>query len=903
MVELTWHELMTEDLRAYEASPGTPQQGNFDEHDLGDYIINRTKLNFFARDFDYNGSQLHGYKMVVPDYYPLRDLNKFFQENKSAFYERLAREITELGPIKVTISFLQGFSMEREGGRVEMEHFFWNRQPIIISNHEQLREEGILERLVDSYKEEIARWQEMGSGWVEEGIKIAYLEVNKYEPIRGGSFIPTPSKLRNKQAIINVKNKDDECLRWACAAHGYCNINYFRTNPKTEVVPVIFHNLKGYDAHHIMSGIAEVQSDLKCIPNNMEKYVSFSLGKLRFIDSLGFLQSSLDALVGTNKPESFTIMASHEEDPTRRKLLLQKGHYPYKYMDAWSRFEETALPPKEAFYSELKREGISDEDYAHAQAVWQAFECKNLGDFHDKYLETDVLLLADVFENFRKTCLNNYKLDPAHYYTSPGLSWDALLKYTGINLELLTDVNKHLFVERGLRGGISMESRRYCKANNRHLSDYNPKEETSYIMYYDANNLYGWAMSQPLPVGKFEWCLVYPTLHQIRRWRANRKIGYILEVDLDYPEELHDEHNAYPLAPEKQVVPKEWMSPYQMALVGGQPEDKTTKLLLTLRNKTRYVLHYRALQQYLDLGMRLRKIHKILKFEQRAWMEPYISLNTELRKRATSDFEKNFFKLMNNSVFGKTMENLRNRIDVKLVRSHERDKLRQLIASPLFARATVFSNNLAGIQMHKSKIIFKRPIYTGMCILDLSKTLMYDFYYKHLKLKYGPRVSLLYTDTDSLLLEIKTEDVYRDMENLRDELYDTSDYPKDHPLHSQLNKKVIGKMKDECSGKPISEVVCLRSKMYSILLEGDKNIKKAKGTTKVVTKKEIKHQNYKEALFGLRTFKHGMNRLRSKGHQIFGEYLTKTTLSPFDSKRWIKEDGIHTLAYGHKDAH
>ena len=213
MVELTWHELMTEDLRAYEAAPGTPQQGNFDEHDLGDYIIERKKLDFFARDFDYNGSHLHGYKMVVPDYYPLRDLNKFFQENKSAFYERLTREITELGSIKVTMSFLEDFSMEREGGRVEMEHFFWNRQPIIISNLEQLREEGMLERFVDSYKEEIARWQEMGSGWVEEGIKIAYLEVNKYEPIRGGSFIPTPSNLRNKKAIINVKNKDDECLR------------------------------------------------------------------------------------------------------------------------------------------------------------------------------------------------------------------------------------------------------------------------------------------------------------------------------------------------------------------------------------------------------------------------------------------------------------------------------------------------------------------------------------------------------------------------------------------------------------------------------------------------------------------------------------------------------------------
>ena len=218
MVELTMQELMTEDLRAYEATPGTPQQGNFDEHDLGEYITERKKLDFYERGFDYNGGQLHGYKMVVPDYYPLRDLDTFFQENKPAFYRRLAREITELGPIKVTMSFLVHFFMDRAGRRDEMEHFFWNRQPIIISNLAQLREEGMLERLVDSYKEEIARWQEMGSGWVVEGIKLAYLEVNRYAPIRGGSYIPTPSKLRNKQAIINVKNKDDECIRWAIRA-------------------------------------------------------------------------------------------------------------------------------------------------------------------------------------------------------------------------------------------------------------------------------------------------------------------------------------------------------------------------------------------------------------------------------------------------------------------------------------------------------------------------------------------------------------------------------------------------------------------------------------------------------------------------------------------------------------
>ena len=194
-------------------------------------------------------------------------------------------------------------------------------------------------------------------------------------------------------------------------------------------------------------------------------------------------------------------------------------------------------------------------------------------------------------------------------------------------------------------------------------------------------------MSQPLPVGGFHWCRVFPTQAQIMKWR---QVGYILEVDLEYPKELHEEHNAYPLAPERGRVTKAEMSTYQRALLEGQGEDRTEKLLLTLKNKSRYVLHYRNLQLYLKQGMKLKKIHKILKFKQRAWMKPYFSLNTELRKQTTSDFKKNFFKLMNNSVFGKTMVNLRNRIDVRLVRPHEIDRTRKLISSPLFARATVF---------------------------------------------------------------------------------------------------------------------------------------------------------------------------------------------------------------------
>ena len=254
------------------------------------------------------------------------------------------------------------------------------------------------------------------------------------------------------------------------------------------------------------------------------------------------------------------------------------------------------------------------------------------------------------------------------------------------------------------------------------------------------------------------------------------------------------------------------MSDYQRRLINDldmNPLD-SKKLLLTLQDKNNYmyVVHYRNLQFYLNQGMKLKRVHRVLEFDQECWMEPYIMMNTEFRKEAKSDFEKNFYKLMNNSVFRKTMENLRNRVDIKIVHSNETDKIRKLIASPLYSRHVLFSNDLAGVDMCKTKLLLNKLVYTGMTIIDNSKILMYDFFYNHLKKQYGYKCELLYTDTDSLLLEIETDDVYKDMETNKNE-YDTSDYPKDHPLFSNENKKVLGKMKDECAGTPIAECVCV----------------------------------------------------------------------------------------------
>ena len=430
-------------------------------------------------------------------------------------------------------------------------------------------------------------------------------------------------------------------------------------------------------------------------------------------------------------------------------------------------------------------------------------------------------------------CLRQCGLDPAHYYTSPGLSLDALLKKTGVELELLTDYDQHLFIERGMRGGISMVSKRHAKANNPLVDGYDPEKPSSHILYLDANNLYGWAMSQPLPTGAFRW---EEDCELLTKTIANHPAhdhpeGFILEVDLEYPEDLHNAHNTYPLAPERMVVQKKWMSEYQHSLLGvGVAPTEVEKLVPNLRNKDRYVLHYRNLQLYTSLGMRLTKVHRALRFDQSPWMEPYIRMNTEFRKKAASDFEKDLYKLMNNSVFGETMENLRKRVDVKLVRSKEEDKLRRLIASPAFARANIFDDDLAAIQVHKSNLVLNRPVYVGMSILDLSKHLMYDFYYNQLKTQYGESCQLLYTDTDSLLLEIETED--KDMAQNKT-LFDTSDYPQDHPLYSSANKKVLGKLKDECAARAIAEYVGLRPKMYSILEVGGINTKKAKGVKRM----------------------------------------------------------------------
>jgi hypothetical protein len=806
-------------------------------------------------------------------------------------------------------------------------------------------------------------------------------------------------------------------------AHNSCNLN-FKNKP---FIPVVAHNLRGYDAHLILQIAGKYTKNISTIPLNHEKYVSFNIEKLKFIDSYSFMNTSLESLANNLKDEDFKLISKLYKDE-QFELIRQKGVYPYDYMDSFDRFNESQLPPIEMFTSLLTNNKLSKEDYKHAQKVWKKFNIKNLGEYHDLYLKSDVYMLADIFEKFRDVSMQCYGLDPFHYLTLPGFAWDCMLNMTNIELELLTDIDMYNFIEKSIRGGVSYINHRHAVANNKYMSTYDDSKPTSFITYLDANNLYGWAMSQSLPNGNFKWenpnnfnvdiikslsdekdtkILIENAKYtkeqydsnenqdklkyifdnfgygydknnnfewlEVRHYKNkleyeqkrseiieqlgsvssdfnylsmkryefeqyinennvifledlkdkyetfNKDIGYIFEVDLTYPQELHDLHNDYPLAVEKKIVTKDQLSPYCVDVMNKNniKMTKIEKLIPSLENKTKYVVHYRNLKKYIELGLIVTKIHRVLSFSQSAWLKQYIDFNSKKRAESKTSFEKDFYKLMNNAVYGKTIEDVKKRINFEMATSMK--KRDRLINSVYLKSFKIFNENLAGFELVKKSVKLIKPFYVGFCVLELSKLLMYNFHYDYIKNKYGDRSRLLFTDTDSLTYHIQAKDINEDLDVFQDfyndrQLFDLSDVYGD--FNDKTNKKIIGKFKDETNFIPIKEFTGLRSKLYSILLDflkvnefnskqtNDKDKMKcekktAKGISTAVKKNVIKHNDYKYVLDNKTQQYNTMRTIKSELHNIYSIEVNKISLSCFDDKRYILNDGISSLSYGH----
>lgn len=717
-----------------------------------------------------------------------------------------------------------------------------------------------------------------------------------------------------------VKHHDHINGKFLGAFCNKCNLEYqYKT-----FLPVYIHNLKGYDAHLFIKSLykygfqSEKGNNLHCIPNNEERYISFSkiikvssytdkntkkqrdvLFEIRFLDTIAFLNSSIEQLSENLKNGCNTIEekrmkfknVSHKfKNDEQFEMMIQKGIYPYDYIDKYERLNETKLPKQSDFDSLLYNTKCNKDDYERAVNVWNKFDCKTFMDYHNLYLTTDVLLLADIWENFRSVCYNVYKLDCEYYYTAPSLSYDAMLKHTKIEIELLTNLEMFEFVESGIRGGVSQISKRHAIANNKYMKNYDESKEDSYIVYLDANNLYGYAMCEYLPYKDFKWNSNIWNKENILAIDDKSNKGYLFSVDLHIPETLHDHFNNYVPCPENIKINKDDLNKWQQE---NYNNSNVKKLCLTFYDKKNYVINYRYLKLVLSLGVELVKVNKVLEYTQKDFMKSYIMLNTELRQKAKNDFEKDFFKLMNNSVYGKTMENVRNRIDFRLINNED-----QALRVKNMKRFSIFDESLVGVHIHKQQIKLNKPIFLGQNILDDSKHLMFNFHYnfmfKNIKRE---NINLLFTDTDSLCYNIRNQDIFEIMKNNKS-LFDLSNYAKNNELYDKTNAKVMGKFKNE-SPLQITEFIGLRAKLYCFTVDGEEEShNKCKGIKHHITSK-LMMADYRKTLYTRKSKEINQNGIRSYKHQIYTETITKTALSCNDDKVFICDDNIHTRNLGH----
>lgn len=685
----------------------------------------------------------------------------------------------------------------------------------------------------------------------------------------------------------------------------YCNTCNLKAQQSEKIV-VLFHNSKCYDTHILFQGLAKVANasdTVFVVPQTREKYIGFQWNSFVFLDSLSFLNCSLEKLAGNLESHQLKYLYEYfQNDPlqqTKVELLRRKGVFPYSYLSNHSVLDEPKLPSKEKFFNDLNQENCSDSDYDHAWNVFKVFQCKSIRDYVKIYLISDTLLLCCAFEEFRKMAFSYYGLEPTAFFTLPGFAFESALKMTRQKLELLTDPQMYLMIEQGILGGISVSNCRYVKANNKLCKDYDPTKPSVYLQYYDVNNLYGIVQSGVLPVDGFKWMNDEEKLDfDISSVTATDGKGYVLEVMLFIPNDasLHEKLSDLPPGPLHETVKFEQLSSWQQNHPSCKKESHP-KLILDLRPEKKCVLHALTLQVYCELGCTYRILRGI-SFNQKKWLKPFIDFNTSKRKMAKNEFEKSLFKLMNNATFGKFIESQRNRRDVKM--TINRRQFINLVSKPNFHDFSAFDENFIAVELKKSAVRLDRPIACGFTTLCVSKAFMYTMFYKVLRPMFNGNFFLAYMDTDAFIAVIKSENVTENILPYADQFFDFSNLDKSHKLYSCRNATEMGYLKCEAQGKNISEFISLKSKMYCLTIDG-KVKKVAKGVHRSALSNQVKRDHYYDALFaeaGSSQHRVTFNTLRSDGlHGINTLKQVKLGITSYDDKRKILDDKIHSVPF------
>lgn len=704
----------------------------------------------------------------------------------------------------------------------------------------------------------------------------------------------------DEKNLARVLDHDHLTGNFLGVAHSICNLH----RKEDYSLTCFSHNFSGYDSHFIVKALnhlgPERVGQLKAIPLNTQKFKSITLNnRVKFTDSAAFLNASLSDCADTlvKSDHAFKLLDSICDTVEQKKLLLRKGVYPYSFATSIDKLESTEkLPPKEAFYNDLTDTPVSDEDYAHAEKVWRAFNMTNMMEYTTLYLRTDTLLLAEVMTELRDSMWRDFELDLTRYLSLPMMAKDIMLKTTGVELELITDQEMSDLIQKNLRGGLSFINKRKGQKLDADESG-GPRS----IVYTDCTNLYGKAMCMPLPLDNFAWM----TREELDSFSPETDVsedsetGYFLEVDLMYPAELHEAHNSFPLAAQPIDLTEKDLSPYSysclQALSGGKKKYSARKLTSTFYPRTKYLCHGLNLQLYLKLGMKLVRVHRGIKFRQQRFIKPYIEMCSERRRTAPTEAQRNMYKLLCNSLYGKLIEGFEKRMKCKF----NRDRLTALRNSshPLYKGTMICGEDLS-ITFHKlSEFRMNQSWAVGFSVLELSKYWMQKSYYCDIAPAFKDHggCCVLMSDTDSFLLETKMPSADHAVSVIKD-VMDTSNYPVEHSLHRSDRAKVPGYFKNEIPRAEIELFVGLKSKTYAIRCSRGKTEMKAKGIPQR-QKHKIPMQEMLNCLEEMRSVELEYHGLRSYDHVNKLVKCTRVAFSSFDDKRYLTCE-IHSVPYG-----
>ena len=718
--------------------------------------------------------------------------------------------------------------------------------------------------------------------------------------ICGVGFIPKDKdwgKVRDhchrSPPVLNEKNELESI--YVGAAHAKCNL----ARRDSGKFPMFIHNLMSYDSNFILGHLNQKQiKKVSGIPYNTNKLRVINLGNWTLLDSYQLLSGSLaelaDDLAKSDDCEFNLIkQAKLAHSNEQLNLLLRKNVYPYEWVRSVEQLKLSAvLPTRAEFFSSIKQSTISEEDYQHGQNVFSQFSCKNMLEYTELYCKLDTLLLAEIMFSFRELIFKEFKLAVENYISTPQLAFDACLKLLDEPIGLMSDPTMVNMIEQNIRGGVSF-------VNNRHTTS---SSENGELLYLDANNLYGYAQSLPVPVGEYNWISQADFLAlDWSKMSLQQDYGYFVEADLIFPEQIHDKLDNLPLAPQTIPLHLSKLSPYsqlvQNELKGAKAANQyvSEKLVTGLESKERYVMHYMNLKYYLELGAQLGKIYSVISFRQKNILKKYIQVISQKRAQAKTDFKKRLFKLLANALYGKFIQDVRKYTQVKFAKTP--NQLSKYVNNPHFISATNISKNMTMVFLRSQNVVMDRLYGIGFTILEASKLFMYAFWYDVLYKQFGSDLQLSLTDTDSFIFQVKNK-TKLDVLSKIGSVMDFSNFPNDHPLYSSNNKKKPGYFKDEYPVLKIDECVAVKSKCYSLKFENTvKTQNVCKGTSSAVSK-HFTLKQYKDCIYKSNAkIKSTATMIRAKKNVIRTITLTKLSMSSGDDKRFLLCN-IHSVPYG-----